>query len=73
MYQVVAVTKNPDCGCQDARTTFGSQPDRLEAIDYATSLAGTVEVVDERTGRLLGVSTDGEWTESTKPERRPVL
>lgn len=68
MYQVVAVSKSPE-----RRTVFGSFPVKLEAKEYATSFEGHIEVVNEKTGLLVGAALDGEWHEQTAPARREVL
>ncbi len=67
MYQVIAV------GGVAGRLNFGCFPTKLDAQDHATSLAGTIEVVNEQTGLLIGISQDGEWSEQLTPTRREIL
>jgi hypothetical protein len=67
VYQIVAV------GGPAGRVKLGAREDRGEAITVATEFTGTVEVVDERLGRLLGTSRDGQWDGALKVERREIL
>jgi hypothetical protein len=67
LYQVVAV------GGPAGRLNFGCFPTKMDALDHACSLAGELEVVNEKTGLLIGTSRDGEWTEQLTPTRRAIV